>query len=135
MSILADVFVALPAEALSYSPRSSGGFKRAQLKGLTNLEFGTLWAIMQGTEFDFDAHDLQEINNSGETWLFQFPASFTSDLAALNDDLISEAARPWAQSEELQCPISEAHAIIVELATLARASQAEAKGLFLWGST
>lgn len=134
MAILSDIFVATPTEASGYAP-ASGGFHRIQLKGLTNLEFGTLWAIMQGAEFDFDTHDLKELNNSGNTWLFRFPAAFVSDLAALNEAAIAAAATPWAESEELQWPVAEAQSAITALALLSKAAQSSGKELFLWGST
>ncbi|WP_157622886.1 hypothetical protein [Solimonas soli] len=122
MAILSDIFVATPTEAFCYT-LASRGFHRIQLKGLTNLEFGTLWAIMQGAAFDFDTHDLKELNNSGSTWLFQFPATFVSDLAALNEAAIAAAAAPWAESEELQWPVAEAQSAITALAQLSRAAQ------------
>src|SRR6516164_11483850 len=87
MAILTDIFVSSPADAQRYEalePKRSGGpFELVQFKGLTSLEFGTLWAILNNEEFDFDKHALESLAPEGETWLFRFPAAYVQKLATL----------------------------------------------------
>jgi len=138
MSILTEIFVSSPADAQRYEslqPKRSGGpFELVQFKGLTNLEFGTLWAIITGEEFDFDQHALESIAPPKETWLLRFPTSFVQELAALTTARIEEVAAAWADTEELQWDPSEAQEVIVELVRLAKLAISPSKGLFFWGS-
>jgi hypothetical protein len=138
MAILTDIFVSSPADAQRYEslePKRSGGpFELVQFKGLTNLEFGTLWAIINGEDFDFDGHALESLAPQGETWLFRFPAPFVQKLATLTPARIDEVSAAWADTEELQWDPSEAKEVIVELARLSKLASAPSKGMFFWGS-
>lgn len=138
MAILADLFVSTLPDASSYPPTGGGNsharFQSVEFKGLTNLEFGTLWAIVDGEEFDFDKHALLSLSPEGETWLFQFPVAYVQKLASLTPTRIDEASAEWAGTEELQWNPSEAKEVIVELTRLAKLSSSSSKGLILWGS-
>lgn len=140
MGLLADLFVAEPEDALTYEALSGKGklpadrFERAEFKGLTNLEFTTLWALMQNEEWDLDKHDLEAIGEPGETWLFRFPDTFVEALASLDSASISRVVPLWANTEELQWEPSEAQEVIEELVRLARLARTTSKRLFLWGS-
>lgn len=142
MGLLADVFVAESKDALAYEDLHSQGslpagrFERAELKGLTDLELTTLWALVQDEEWDLDQHALEAIGEPGETWLFRFPDTFTEALASLDRSHISRVAPLWADTEEMQeeWEPSVAQAVIEELVRLARRARATSKPLFLWGS-
>jgi hypothetical protein len=138
MAILTDIFVSAPADAQRYEslePKRSGGpFELVQFNGLTNLEFGTLWAIINGEDFDFDKHTLESLTPQEETWLFRFPTPFVEKLAALTPARIAEASAAWGNTEELQWDPSEAQEVIVELVRLAKLASSPSKGLFFWGS-
>ena len=78
MAILADIFVSSPTDAPNYeSLQSTGQLGRAlevvQFKGLTNLEFGILWAIIEGKEFDFGRHALDRWLRKAKRGFFDFP--------------------------------------------------------------
>jgi hypothetical protein len=64
---------------------SSKSFEVAEYKGLTDLEFGTLWALILDEEWQPDVHELEEISvaEDGETWLFRFPGPLVDALAGL----------------------------------------------------
>ena len=137
MAILTDIFVSSPADAQRYEalePKRSGGpFELVQFKGLTSLEFGTLWAIINDEEFDFDKHALESLAPEENTWLFRFPPVFVQKLAALTPAAVKEVAAAWADTEELQWDPSEAEEVIVELVRLAKLASSPSKGLYLWG--
>src|SRR5262249_44276733 len=111
-----------------------GPFELVQFKGLTNLEFGTLWAIINGEEFDFNKHALESLAPQGNTWLFRFPPAFVQKLAALTPAAINAVSAAWADTEELQWEPSETKEVIVELVRLAKLAASPTKGLFFWGS-
>ncbi len=138
MAILTDIFVSSPADAQRYQSlqpkRSGSAFELVQFKGLTNLEFGTLWAIINGEEFDFDKHALESLAPQDDTWLFRFPTAFVQKLASLTPAAIEEVSAAWADTEELQWDPSEAQEVVVELVRLAKLASLASKGLFFWGS-
>jgi hypothetical protein len=138
MAILTDIFISSPADAQRYQslqPKRSGGpFELVQFKGLTNLEFGTLWAIINGEEFDFVKHALESLAPQEETWLFRFPSAFVQKLSALTPSAVEEVSAAWAETEELQWDPSEAKEVIVDLVRLAKLASSSSKGLFFWGS-
>ena len=103
MAILTDIFVSTQSDAQRYQslqPKRSGGpFELVQFKGLTNLEFGTLWAIINGEEFDFDKHALESLAPQENTWLFRFPPAFVQKLSALTPAASMEEVSPaWAET-------------------------------------
>jgi hypothetical protein len=138
MAILTDIFVSTPADAQRYQSlqpkRSSGLFELVQFKGLTNLEFGILWAIISGEDFDFDKHALESLAPQEETWLFRFPTVLVQKLAALTPVRINEISAAWADTEELQWAPAQAKEVIVQLVRLAKLAPSPSKGLFFWGS-
>jgi hypothetical protein len=139
MAILTDIFVASVSDAPKYESLEAAGppgslFEVTQFNGLTNLEFGTLWAIMNGENFDFDKHALESLAPEGETWLFRFPAAYVQKLAALSPAQAKKTAATWAATDELQWEPAEAEEVLSELIRLAKLAGLPSKGLFLWGS-
>jgi hypothetical protein len=139
MAILTDIFVSSPADAPKYESLLRAGrlgnlFELAQFKGLTNLEFGTLWAIIEGKAFDFDRHALESLAPQKATWLFRFPERFVKALVVVTPATIAEVAESWADTEELQWEPSEAQEILTELVRLAKLAGSSSKGLYFWGS-
>jgi hypothetical protein len=98
------------------------------------LEFGTLWAIINDEEFDFDKHALESLAPEENIWLFRFPPVFVQMLAALTPAAVKEVSAAWADTEELQWDPPEAEEVVVELVRLAKLASSPSKGLFLWGS-
>ena len=81
MAILSDFFVSTESDAAKYEALRSGGcllndYEVIEFKGLTNLELGTLWAIIEGQEFHFEKHALESLGPQGHSWLFRFPSTF-----------------------------------------------------------
>jgi hypothetical protein len=134
MSILADLFVANPSDALKYDGQRGPLFEIAEYKGLTNLEFETLWAIIQSIEYDPETHSLTSLIPESETWLFSFPEPYLFQLANLTPDQMKKAAKAWARTEEVMCEPSEALEMIRFTVRLAKLATSQSKGLFLWGS-
>jgi hypothetical protein len=138
MAILTDIFVSTLADAQRYEslqPKHTGGpFELVRFNGLTNLEFGMLWAIMNGEVFDFDKHALDSLAPQEETWLFRFPQGYVQKLAALTPASVHEVSAAWADTEELQWEPDEAKEVVIELVRLAKLASSPSKGLFFWGS-
>jgi hypothetical protein len=139
MGILCDLFVATPEMASKYEamleseePRDS--FVREEWKGVTQLEFEILWAMLDGRDWDPELHLLEKVEAGESTWLFRFPAAFAKELGALSRDRIKTLAAAWAAIEELQWPAEEAEEVIVSAVRLARQAAAADRGLYLWGS-
>lgn len=140
MSILTDLFVADAENAQLYESIQSQDqfpidrFERAQFKSLTDLEFTTLWALIQNEEWDIDQHSLEVIGEPDDTWLFKFPPSFVEALSSLDQAGISRVSPLWASTEEMEWEPSEAQEVIEELVRLAKLTKYSSKGLYLWGS-
>ena len=134
MSILSDLFVSEPEKAQEYAKFPSDRLERAQFKGLTDLEFTTLWALIKNEEWDIDEHSLEAVGEPGDTWLFKFPSSFVDALSSLDQAGVSRVSPLWASTEELEWEPSEAQEVIEELVRLANLTKSNSKRLYLWGS-
>ena len=137
MGILADFFTCAAADAARY-PESIGKndprFQKVELKGLTELELGTLWAILEGKDFEDARHRLKEMKLEAEEWLYEFPDAYVSLLAGLKGEQIATAGAAWAATEELEWEPSDGQEVLTELAKLAGAARAKKQGLYFWGS-
>lgn len=143
MGILSDIFVATAEDAASYESimvaeeeHPSDKYEVVHLKGLTTLEFGTLWAILLEQEWDAERHMLANLTHGdeGESWLDQFPSDFVGLLASLDDQRSRSAAAAWAETEEMGCEASDVAPILTDLKRLAKRAQSTGRGLYLWGS-
>ena len=146
MSILCELFVANEADALRFGEEQSDGdddeepgseFESLPLGGLTSLEFGTLWAIIEGRRWSRATHSLEpmrEPEEMMETWLFRFPAPFVARLALLTDAEVAAVAAKWARTEEVNSGAEEIEPVVESIGELARSAIASKRGLYLWGS-
>jgi len=137
MGLLCDLFVSTPEEALNYAD-SIGTLSAAPdpsgRKGMTSLEFGLLWAILEGRPFDPERHHLAPVMAEGDPWLYRFPDDFAALLLPLRGDQINRVAAAWAGSKELRWSPSGTADVIEDLVRLAGFAKAEGKGLYFWGS-
>ena len=146
MGILADLFVATPPEAAVYEETllrdiaaAEERFDPAHFRGLTDLNFSILWAILSEEEWDLRKHALTTIKleEPGETWLFQFPLPLCEKLAALSDDEVLEVSHAWAATEELaldRWTIDDIVPVVERLRDLSKRAVSSEDALFLWGS-
>jgi hypothetical protein len=143
MSILCDLFVGTRDEALAYanSPAAEqAGLGQQMLlrsfNGLTSLEFGTLWAILEEQEWDPDRHELAdvEIDDGADVWLSQFPEEYVELLAGYDADALFDAAQTWSETEELMSNVDTTLPVLRALVELANEAIAQRKGLYVWGS-
>jgi hypothetical protein len=144
VGMLADFFVATPAEALRYAnrmeePDDGESIRRLleplEYKGVTGLELGTLWAILDGVEWDVDKHMPEEtfLGSDGESWLNRFPSDLTSLLAEASPDQLNKACDTWASTEEISCDPVALLPVLGELQGLAKRAVREDKSVYLWG--
>jgi hypothetical protein len=146
VSIIADIFVADPEAAGDYAASQLRGrpthikkYQPAEYRGLTPLEFGSLWALIAGEEWSAKKHMLTEVSygESNESWLFSFPEPFVRLLAGLGDNEVDQHSVEWAKTEELQLSGStpaDVRPIIVDLRRMAKAALTSGKPMYLWGS-
>jgi hypothetical protein len=143
MGMLADLFVASMEDALQYegSPYDETGtiekYQRVEYKGLTGLEFGVLWAMLLGEEWDARRHMLTDVKfgEEGESWLHGFPSELVQLLGNLDDARLDAVASRWIGTEEMaNWRPQEAKQLLVDVRRLSRESLSSGNGLFLWGA-
>lgn len=134
MGLMTELFVAEDRDAKGYDPESAEGFERAELGGLTNLEFETLWSILEGEDWDPKKHGLKEVAARPESWIFRFPPSYVDRLQQLRDSDLAVAAAAWAATEEISTTPAEVAPIIGQLVALARSAAKKRQGLYVWTS-
>lgn len=144
MGILADFFAAVPAQALKYANRINDVdegdeierlLKPAQYKGITGLEIGTLWAILEAQEWDVKKHmpDDIQVDDEGESWLHRFPGGLVALLANAGHEALAKASELWAKTEELDCDAADLRPLLEDLRSLARQAAADGTSVYLWG--
>lgn len=143
MGILADIFVTSPEHALKYEEFVREGnvlppklYERVEYTNFTDLEFGTLWAILKNEDWDVKHHMLEHIafGEGNETWLFRFPDELVEILAAMDQSTLSRAAVAWRKTEELSYGDEDLTPVIADLKRLAMLAKSTGKGMYLWGS-
>src|SRR5262245_37662175 len=97
MGILADIFIATPEAANDYEASLSrerashiAKYQPVEYKGLTTLEFGTLWGLIAGEKWDVEKHLLEDISygEGNESWLCRFPPALVALLAGIGKAMI-----------------------------------------------
>lgn len=146
MGLLSDFFVASKEEAKRYADRMSekdqskttaSQLRPAEHTGLTDLEVGTLWAILEGKEWDADLHELESDesgDDEGDFWLFRFPDRLVQLLAHAEHSALEAALHQWAETEELQVDAEELRPVVMDLQRLAKQAIGDQKSVYLWGS-
>jgi hypothetical protein len=102
---------------------------------MTDLTLGTLWAILEGVQWDVNKHMLESalIGEEGEFWLFRFPNDLTTLLAGASPEVLTKATNAWAKTEEMGWEPHEVSPVIDDLHGLAKRAIAEQKAVYLWG--
>lgn len=107
MSILADLFVASAEEARQYAMADFHQSIKARLvpaeyKGLTTLELGTFWALLEGSAWSPERHDFidESIEGDDGSWLYRFPERSATETSAAtthrtSSSLDRETRRCW----------------------------------------
>lgn len=135
MSILADIFVATPEQALAYDgTEKNDNIERIELTDVTELELAILWSVVEEIEFDFDEHELEFIDNTDDISLYRFPDSLIFLLSRLTKDDIEKFAAIWADTEEMQWSPEQAQEALTSLVNLAQKALDQAKSIYLWSS-
>jgi len=144
LGMLADFFIAYPAEAMRYANRNDDPdegeeiellLNPAQFKGITGLEIGTLWAILECREWDVKRHMPEDIcvGEDDESWLYRFPDDLTSILANSDKEGLTRASEQWAKTEELDCDSADLLPLLENLQSLARQAGVKGQSVYLWG--
>jgi hypothetical protein len=142
MGLICDLFVTTQEEALLYESTVSSDrgerlerFSPTELRGLTSLEFGLLWAILANEKWDASKHLLTDIafGEGNESWLHEFPDQYRFLLSRLDSAAIEVAATAWSKCEELGSKAEDVVPVIESLVQLAKQASMENKGLYMWG--
>ena len=137
------IIVATPADALAYEASLSDRaasiekYQPAEYRNLTGLEFGILWAMLEGEAWNLDKHDLVHVHfgDDGETWLMLFPERLVELLANIEDSQLANVAQRWSEIEELSLwTPKDTLDVLTDVRRLALRSQETGIGLYLWGS-
>lgn len=139
MGILADIFVATEDEALAYESaigtEDIEKYERAEFKGLTDLEFGILWAILEKEEWDAEKHMLEEIDFNDEAMLVQFSDELIALINAIDKQRFEIVLDEWLAGEELSgWQREDIRVVLNDLIRLAKSAESSKRGLYLWGS-
>lgn len=146
MGILSHFFIATPEQAERYArwveEKDEGAEIQAMLqprewKRFTGLEFGTLWAILEGETWDIKKHLLEHVQHDeqGEWWLERFPPRLAELLRILDEGQRSVVLEKWAGTDELRCDPVELEPVLSDLQDLASRLQPNGnRSLYLWGS-
>jgi hypothetical protein len=146
MGVLSDFFIATPEQAARYArcieEEDEGQEIRTLLqprewKRFTGLEFGTLWAILEGETWNVKKHRLAHVEHGdeGEWWLERFPPRLIQLLATLDGAQRQSALELWAKTDELRCDPGELDPVLSDLQELARRiPETGETSLYMWGS-
>jgi hypothetical protein len=136
MGVLSDLYVSTPELAEAYDDEQTRpDNERAELSGLTEIEFSTLWAIIEGEEWEerhMDAFESILQKSDGERLIFRLPDAFVAKAATLSQGDAASAAEAWAETDELECDAEELLPAIQELTRLSKEAIRSGRSLYLW---
>lgn len=133
MGLLADLYLAHEADAKKYPRQQSAFPDRVQMKSFTSLEFSTLWAFMQGVEWDDDVmDDFKTVIETDSQWIFKFPTEMVTALATMTPIQKATVLPLWAETEELDCSPEDLRPVVEAMVPLARQATETGKNLYLW---
>ena len=137
MSVLSDLYVSTPDKFLDYDEaQEAPEDERAELTGFTSIEFSTLWAILEGKEWEeahMDAFEPEMEKDGGDRMIFLVPAKLVDLAASLDEAAIASAAEQWAETDELEhCEAEDLVETIKELQRVAKVAKETKRGLYLW---
>jgi hypothetical protein len=136
MAILAEIYTSPDdQDALKYDATPDAFADRKQYRDFTALELSTLWAIMQGTEWDVDLmEEFPELLglDDGERFVHRLPKGMIEALARMTREGILASSAKWAATDELRCQPSDIQPIIEDLILLSQEASAKDKCVYLW---
>lgn len=135
MGLLAEIYLSRDDEAVRYDTAPAEFADRALYTGLTPLELSTLWALIQGVEWEVDSLDefpcLLQIDG-GERLIHRLPAKMMTELAALSPERVEALLPAWAATEELRCSPEDVRHVVDGLVRLARKAGETGQSVHLW---
>jgi hypothetical protein len=103
MGVLADLYIASDdQEAVKYDASPDAFGDRRQYRNFTALELSTLWAIMQGTEWDVVLMDqFPELLGveDGERLVHRLPSHMVETLAQMTQEGVLASSGKWAATD------------------------------------
>jgi hypothetical protein len=134
MSLLSDFYLAEnDDEARRYKDSQKPFGDREQFTSLTDLKISTLWAGMQGVEWDIETHQLLTVfEKPAGPWIWRFPAPLAKELAETTPEKVLQVAAQWSATDEMACSPSDVVPIIEALAGLAKKASDTKRNLYFW---
>ena len=140
MGLLADIYISDPVAAKKYNePAAQAEYDRVEWHDLTELDFSSLWSVLQGVPWSqahMDEFECIFSTSDGERAIFRFPQDMISSLSDLAEDKFNNVAAGWIKEEleKLGCTQEEVERSVSDLARLSRSALTSGKSLYLWNS-
>jgi len=145
MGVLTDFVVAnaKDAQRVGDSLNPSAEFNGLEAKGVTGIELGQLYCVLEGIsdrDAILDSFMTEALYQASEygPWVHEVPQALTEWLALLDEGQLRAAAVEWVKCEELSldgpCPPEAVEWFLRDLAKLAQQAVDQRKSILLWTS-
>jgi hypothetical protein len=144
MGVLSELVAASKSEAQSVleSDSPSQNWPGIVCKGLDQIKFASLWAILSGERIQAESivqrlNQIELVSAAGENgpWVLAIPEQFRdnlADLASEEDDALRKVATTWAATDGLKgLPIDNVISILQEIADIADLARLDETDLLL----
>jgi len=141
MAVLSDLLVAPEQQtnAVLISQRPAKQWTAAEWKGLSEINFEQLWAILDKRPYDLSRlKQFKTLTKSADgPWVIVFPHQLTRQIAGLPKEALASISKAWAASEEFRLdklPEPDVFILLSDVHRLAVLAVKEKKALMLWVS-
>lgn len=138
MSVLTQIVAAEEDEivALGESLRPLDEWSGIERRGIDTAKVAMLHSLLTGDDFDLAANFYEPLYVGGEgAVVLRLADEVTEKLATLDEDALDQVAAELAATETFELegwPEEEVHAMVMDLADLARLAEAQGQMLFVW---
>lgn len=138
MSVLTQIVAAEEDEivALGESLRPLDEWSGIERRGIDTAKVAMLHSLLTGDDFDLAANFYEPLYIGGEgAVVLRLADEVTEKLATLDEDALDQVAAELAATETFELegwPEEEVHAMVMDLADLARLAEAQGQMLFVW---
>lgn len=138
MSVLTQIVAAEEDEivALGESLRPLDEWSGIERRGIDTAKIAMLHSLLTGDDYDLAANFYEPLYIGSEgAVVLRLADEVTEKLATLDEDALDQVAAELAATETFELegwPEEEVHAMVMDLADLARLAEAQGQMLFVW---